>query len=124
MSSYASYCEDQGIDCARRARLARSLEVATYWRSLGFRWLRLAEQTQRTGGALGHASGEVDTSSFRFSDLDLERETTHAKANEDARSRAQSMLGKSETVVRGEQLWGFCNTLKIFKQRHIAGRIA
>jgi hypothetical protein len=59
MSSYASYCQDQGIDCARRARLARSLEVATYWRCLGFRWLRLAEQAQRTGGALGRASHEV-----------------------------------------------------------------
>jgi hypothetical protein len=79
MSSYASYCQDQGIDCARRARLARSLEVATYWRCLGFRWLRLAEQAQRTEGALGRASHEV-------SNLDLERETTHAKANPDARS--------------------------------------
>src|SRR5262245_19137739 len=74
MSPYASYCQDQGIDCARRARLARSLEVATYWRCLGFRWLRLAEQAQRTGGALGRASQEV-------SNLDLERETTHARAN-------------------------------------------
>ena len=55
MSSYASYCQDQGIDCARRARLARSLEVATYWRCLGFRWLRLAERAQRTEGALGRA---------------------------------------------------------------------
>jgi hypothetical protein len=48
VSSYASYCQDQGIDCARRARLARSLEVATYWRCLGFRGLRLAERAQRT----------------------------------------------------------------------------
>jgi hypothetical protein len=79
MSSYASYCQDQGIDCARRATLARSLEVATYWRCLGFRWLRLAEQAQRIGGALGRASQEVSNS-------DLERETTHAKANADARS--------------------------------------
>ena len=79
MSSYASYCQDQGIDCARRARLARSLEVATYWRCLGFRWLRLAERAQRTEAALGRASHEV-------SNLDLERETTHAKANADARS--------------------------------------
>jgi hypothetical protein len=79
MSSYASYCQDQGIDCARRARLARSLEVATYWRCLGFRWLGLAERAQRTEGALGRASHEV-------SNLDLERETTHAKANADARS--------------------------------------
>ena len=86
MSSYASYCEAQGIDCARRASVARSLEVATYWRSLGFRWLRLAEQTTRTGGALGRASGEAGTSRLRFSELDLERETTHAKSNEDARN--------------------------------------
>jgi hypothetical protein len=84
--SYASYCEDQGIDCARRARLAKSLEAATYWRCLGFRWLGLAEQAQRTGGALGHARGEVDTSSIRFSDLDLEYETTRAKANADAQT--------------------------------------
>jgi hypothetical protein len=77
MSSYASYCEDQGIDCARRASLARSLEVATYWRWLGVRWLRLGEQAQRTGGALGRTSHEVSN---------LERETTHAKANADARS--------------------------------------
>jgi hypothetical protein len=82
--SYASYCEDQGIDCARRARLAKSLEAATYWRCLGFRWLGLAEQAQRT--ALGHARGEVDTSSIRFSDLDLECETTRAKANADAQA--------------------------------------
>ena len=79
MSSYANYCQGQGIDCARRARLARSPEVATYWRSLGFRWLRLAEQAQSTGGALARASDEVST-------LDIERETTHAKANADARS--------------------------------------
>ena len=79
MSSYASYCQDQGIDCARRARLARSLEVATYWRCLGFRWLRLAEPAHRSDGALGRARHEV-------SNLDLERETTNAKANADARS--------------------------------------
>ena len=86
MSSYASYCQYQGIDCARRARLARSPEIATYWRSLGFRWLRLAEQAEGTGGALGCASDEVEASSFHFSDSDLERETTRAKANADAQS--------------------------------------
>jgi hypothetical protein len=86
MSSYARYCQDQGIDCARRARLARSPEVATYWRCLGFGWLRLAEQAQGTGGVLGHASDKVEASSFHFSDLDLERETAHAKANADART--------------------------------------
>ena len=87
MSSYdATYCQDQSVDCAQRATLAMSLEVATYWRCLGFRWLRLAEQAQWTGAALGHASGEVDASSLRFSDLDLERETTRAKANADAQT--------------------------------------
>jgi hypothetical protein len=85
MSSYANYCEDQGIECARRAGLARSPEVAAYWRRLGFRWFGLAEQAQRSGGALGHASDEIEASSFRFSGLDLERETTHAKANATAR---------------------------------------
>jgi hypothetical protein len=83
MSSYASYCQGQGIDCARRAGLARSPEVATYWRSLGIRWLRLAEQSERTGGALGRGSDEAEASSLHS---DLERETTHAKANADARS--------------------------------------
>jgi hypothetical protein len=44
MASYATYCEDQAADCARRARLARSSEVAAYCRSLQLRWMRLAEQ--------------------------------------------------------------------------------
>src|SRR6516162_956867 len=48
--------------------------------------LRLAEQAEGTGDALGRASDEVEASSFHFSDLDLERETTHAKANADAQS--------------------------------------
>jgi hypothetical protein len=82
MSPYASYCQDQSIDCARRARLARSPEVATYWRSLGFRWLRLGEQSEGTGGALGRGSDEAKASSLHS---DLEREMTHAKANADAR---------------------------------------
>jgi len=56
MSSYASYCQDQATDCARRARLARSPEIVAHCRSLEFRWLRLAQQAQATGGALGHAS--------------------------------------------------------------------
>jgi hypothetical protein len=54
MSSYASYCQDQAADCARRARLARSPEMVAYCRSLELRWRRLAEQAQETGGALGH----------------------------------------------------------------------
>jgi hypothetical protein len=85
MSSYASYCQDQSTDCARRARLASSPEVATYWRCLGLRWLRLAEQAQGPSGALVNASDEVEASSFHFFGLDLERETTRAKTNADAR---------------------------------------
>ena len=54
MLSYASYCQDQAIDCARRARLARSPEIVAHCRSLEYRWLRLAERAQATGGALGH----------------------------------------------------------------------
>ena len=46
MSSYASYCQDQRTECARRARLARSPEIATYWQGLAANWLRLAEQSQ------------------------------------------------------------------------------
>jgi len=56
MSSYASYCQDQATDCARRARLARSPEIVAHCRSLEFRWLRLAQQAQATGGALGQES--------------------------------------------------------------------
>ena len=82
--SYASFCQDQSIDCARRARLASSLEVAAYWRCLGFRWLRLAEQAEGTRG-WGNARDELEGASFQLSELDLERETTHAKANADAR---------------------------------------
>jgi hypothetical protein len=46
MSSYASYCQNQAADCARWARLAKSPEVAIYYRGLGLRWLRLAEQAR------------------------------------------------------------------------------
>jgi hypothetical protein len=62
MSSYARYCQDQATACARRARLASSPEIVAYCRNLEFRWLRLAEQAQGTGGALGHESGLTATS--------------------------------------------------------------
>jgi hypothetical protein len=42
MSSYASYCQEQAANCARRAR------------RLELRWLKLAKQAQETGGALAH----------------------------------------------------------------------
>jgi hypothetical protein len=61
MSSYASYCQDQATNCARRARLASSPEVVAYCRSLEFRWLKLAKEAQETGGALGRESGLAAT---------------------------------------------------------------
>ena len=61
MSSYATYCQDQAIACARRARLASSPEIVVYCRTLEFRWLRFAEQAQETGGALGRESGPAAT---------------------------------------------------------------
>ena len=64
--------------------LARASRVPT-GRCLGLRWVRLEEPAHGTDGALGDASDGVEASSFHFSDLDLERETTHAKANTDAR---------------------------------------
>ena len=83
--SYANYCQDQSIDCVRRARLASSPEVAIYWRRLAFR--RLTEQADGTR-VRGNASDEIEGASSKFSDLDLhlKRETTHAKANADARN--------------------------------------
>jgi hypothetical protein len=84
MSSYASYCQDQVTDCARRARLASSSEgqlTADVWAFAGS-----GLQSRQRGRVVpgGNASDEVEASSFRFSDVDLERETTHANA--DARS--------------------------------------
>jgi hypothetical protein len=46
MSSYVKYCRDQAAECARRAKLASSPEIAAERRSLGLRWLRLAEKAK------------------------------------------------------------------------------
>jgi hypothetical protein len=54
MSSYASYCQEQAANCARRASLAGSPEIVAYCRRLELRWLKLAKQAQETGGAPGH----------------------------------------------------------------------
>ena len=78
MSSYASYCQDQATDCARRARLARSPEIVAHCRSLEFRWLRLAEQAHGTGGALDHESGLTATS-FPLHDKPAAYPTEYAK---------------------------------------------
>ena len=72
MSSYARYCQDQATDCARRARLARSADIAAYYEGLGLRWLRLAEHAQGTGGVVGQASEAIGT---RASDLDARHNT-------------------------------------------------
>jgi hypothetical protein len=78
MASYATYCEDQAADCARRARLARSSEVAAYCRSLELRWMRLAEQAQETStptwthdAPLGHATPRRLAAKARPSDVRL-----------------------------------------------------
>jgi len=54
--SYANYCQDQAAACARPARLASSPES-----TLELCWLKLAEQAQDTGGALGHESDPAAT---------------------------------------------------------------
>jgi hypothetical protein len=82
--SYVNYCQDHGMDCVRRARLATSSEVAIYWRCLAFRWLRLAEQAD-TPGTWFNGNEEVEGTHFRCSELNLEREIRRAKANADAR---------------------------------------
>ena len=65
MSSYATYCRDQATDCAHRARLTRSPEIAVYYRDLGQRWLRLAEHADRRGGAFGDASQARERASLQ-----------------------------------------------------------
>jgi hypothetical protein len=50
MSSYARYCRDQAAECARRARMANSPEIAAERRDLGLKWLRLAEKAQAAEG--------------------------------------------------------------------------
>jgi hypothetical protein len=44
MSSYGGYCQRLAAECARRARVASSPEIAAYHRSLGLRWLKLAQK--------------------------------------------------------------------------------
>jgi hypothetical protein len=70
MSSYATYCRDQATDCARRARLGKSADIAAYYEGLGMRWLSLAEHAQGTGGVVAQASEAISASSLHASDLD------------------------------------------------------
>ena len=50
MSSYGGYCQRQAAECARRVKLARSPEVVTHYRSLGLRWLKLAQKERARRG--------------------------------------------------------------------------
>jgi len=72
MSSYATYCRDQATDCARRARLAKSADIAAYYEGLGMRWLSLAEHAQGTGSFVGQTREAISASSLRASDLDAQ----------------------------------------------------
>lgn len=53
MSSYARYCQRQAVECARRARMASSPDVAAYQRALGLRWVKLAQKERARGGLKG-----------------------------------------------------------------------
>jgi hypothetical protein len=46
MSSYARYCRAQAGDCARRARVASSPQVAANYRTLENRWFNLAKKAE------------------------------------------------------------------------------
>jgi hypothetical protein len=46
MSSYARYCREQAAECARRARLASSPQIAAERRNLEQKWLKLAERAR------------------------------------------------------------------------------
>jgi hypothetical protein len=59
-----------GYDCTRRAKLARSTDMAAYYEGLGLRWLNLAEHAQGTGGVIAQTSEAIGASSLRASDLD------------------------------------------------------
>ena len=64
MSSYATYCRDQATDCARRARLAKSADIAAYYEGLGMRWLSLAEHAQGTGSFVGQTREAISASNL------------------------------------------------------------
>jgi hypothetical protein len=78
MSSYATYCRDQATDCTRRARLARSTDIAAYYEGFGLRWLMLAEHAQGTGGVVAQGSEPIGASSLRASDLDARHKYAQA----------------------------------------------
>ncbi len=66
MSSYAKYCRDQAAECARRARLARSPEIADNCRTLEQRWLTLASRSEDRSGPLSIVTKRPATISARI----------------------------------------------------------
>jgi hypothetical protein len=59
MSSYARYCRDQAAECARRARLASSPDIAANSRTLELRWLKLAEKASMPDRLFGNSKGAL-----------------------------------------------------------------
>ena len=65
MSSYPRYCREQAGDCARRARLASSPQVAANYRTLENRWLNLVKKAELAvvrkplSNTLSHAAGTL-----------------------------------------------------------------
>ena len=70
MSSYATYCQHQATDCARRARLAKSPDIVAYYQGLELRWLSLAEHAQEGASADDSQATEVGHTSRRFDGRD------------------------------------------------------
>jgi len=63
MSSYARYCRDQAAECGRRARMARSREIAANCLRLELRWIKLAEKAaaaERLSGRWGKAAAAAE----------------------------------------------------------------
>src|SRR5262249_55483519 len=109
MSSYVKYCQVQAAECVRRAKLASSPELAAERRSLGLRWLRLAEKAQ--GGTLRsneqaairsqrHPLLTDDPASLRFFNRDTRSKAT---APSRARDRSTRRPAGSQGHRRGER---------------------
>jgi hypothetical protein len=47
MSTYRAYCQDQAVECRRRARLAASPEVERHFEQLALQWLKLSPPDRR-----------------------------------------------------------------------------
>jgi hypothetical protein len=70
MSCYATYCQHQATDCARRARLARSPDIVAYYQGLELRWLSLAEHAEEGVAAVDSQASEAGDTSRRFGGRD------------------------------------------------------